>query len=106
MGKFDQEGQLDGELATERKKKTRKPRRFKVLLHNDDYTTTDFVVDILMRHFSKQHAEAVQIILQVHTKGVGTAGVYPRDVAETKILEVTSEARAQGMRLVLSKEPE
>ncbi|MCG8455530.1 MAG: ATP-dependent Clp protease adaptor ClpS [Holophagales bacterium] len=105
MGLFD-DHQLDGELSVEHEKRAKKPRRFKVLLHNDDYTTTDFVVDILTRYFDKAHGEAVQIMLQVHHKGVGVAGVYPRDVAETKIFEVTAEARAKGMPLLLSKEPE
>ena len=103
---FGHEGELDDELALERKKRTKKPKRFKVLLHNDDYTTTDFVVDILVRFFHKQPAEATQIMLQVHHKGVGVAGVYPKDVAETKILEVETEARTQGMPLRLTMEPE
>ncbi|MEO1085936.1 MAG: ATP-dependent Clp protease adaptor ClpS [Acidobacteriota bacterium] len=97
---------LDGELALERKQRTEKPKRYKVLLHNDDYTTTDFVVEVLVRYFHKQPAEATQVMLQVHTKGVGVAGVYPKDVAETKIAEVETEARAMGMPLRLTSEPE
>ncbi|MEM6792857.1 MAG: ATP-dependent Clp protease adaptor ClpS [Acidobacteriota bacterium] len=97
---------LDGELALERKKRTEKPKRYKVLLHNDDYTTTDFVVEVLMRYFHKQHAEATQIMLQVHHKGVGVAGVYPRDVAESKIQDVEAEARFMGMPLQLTLEAE
>jgi ATP-dependent Clp protease adaptor protein ClpS len=86
--------------------RARRPRRYRVLLHNDDYTTMEFVVDILTRHFHKPAAEAMHIMLQVHHKGVGVAGVYPRDVAETKIAEVMEEARASGMPLQLTAEPE
>ena len=99
-------GELDGELALERRKKTQKPNRYKVVLHNDDFTTTDFVVDILIRHFHKQPPEATQIMLQVHTKGRGVAGIYPKDQAETKVAEVTAEAQRQGMPLLLTVERE
>lgn len=92
--------------TVEERKKTQRPRRYKVLIHNDDYTTMDFVVDVLMRHFRKSEAEATQVMLQVHFKGVGVAGVYAREVAETKVREVTDEARAQGMPLLLSTEAE
>lgn len=104
QGPFD--GELDGELATRRKRKTRRPSNFKVLLHNDDFTTTTFVIEILMQFFDKGHAEATQIMLQVHHRGVGVAGIYPKDQAETKVAEVTDEARSQGMPLLLTLEKE
>ncbi len=97
---------FEGDLAVEREKKTKKPDRFKVVVHNDDFTTTEFVVDVLIRHFHKQPPEATQIMLQVHTKGKGVAGVYPRDQAETKISEVSAEARREGMPLLLTMERE
>ena len=106
MANWNPEDERDGELAIEHDRRTEKPKRFKVLLLNDDYTTTDFVVDILVRHFRKAPAEAIRIMLQVHHKGIGVAGVYPKDVAETKIQEVIAEARAEGMPLLLSMEPE
>ncbi|HVT58250.1 MAG TPA: ATP-dependent Clp protease adaptor ClpS [Thermoanaerobaculia bacterium] len=96
----------DRELATERRPRLERPRRFKVLLHNDDYTSMEFVIHILVKHFAKPPAEAAHIMLQVHHKGLGVAGVYPRDVAETKIAEVTAEARDNGMPLLLTAEPE
>jgi ATP-dependent Clp protease adaptor protein ClpS len=66
----------------------------------------DFVIRVLVRHFEKSRAEATQIMLQVHMKGRGVAGVYPRDLAETKVANVTAEARDEGMPLMLSTEPE
>jgi len=94
------------ELAVERRTRTRRPRRYKVLLHNDDYTTMEFVVHVLIEHFHKSPPEAAHVMLQVHYKGVGVAGVYPKEVAETKVAEVTAEARSQGMPLLLTIEAE
>ncbi|HEX3129625.1 MAG TPA: ATP-dependent Clp protease adaptor ClpS [Thermoanaerobaculia bacterium] len=93
------------ETVTERKRKTKRPRRWKVLLHNDDFTTMDFVVHVLMTHFHKSPPEATHIMLQVHHKGVGVAGTYPKDTAETKVGEVMAEARENGMPLLLTTEP-
>lgn len=102
--KFDHD--LDGDLAFKRRRKTRRPRRLKVLLHNDNYTTMEFVILILTRFFHKSEGEATHIMLQVHEKGVGVAGVYPKDEAETKVVEVTDEARANGMPLLVTTEDE
>ncbi len=106
MSQFDPTEEHDEGVVAERKRKTRQPRRWKVLLHNDDYTTTDFVVDILIRHFHKSEAEATHVMLQVHHRGLGVAGVYPKDVAETKMAEVSDEARTKGMPLLLTAEAE
>jgi len=102
----DPEAEREEETATAVRPRTRRPRRFRVLLHNDDFTTMEFFVDVLSTHFHKPPAEATQIMLQVHHKGIGVAGVYPKDVAETKVAEVTAEARAEGMPLLLTLEPE
>ncbi|MCP3957485.1 MAG: ATP-dependent Clp protease adaptor ClpS [bacterium] len=106
MSRYDPDQERDEGVVAERKQKAKKPRRWKVLLHNDDYTTTDFVVDILMQHFHKSHAAATHIMLQVHHKGIGVAGVYSREVAETKVAEVTKAARSKGMPLMLTTEAE
>lgn len=82
------------------------PRRYKVIFHNDDYTTQEFVVFVLMRFFHKNEAEARHIMLTVHFKGAAVAGVYTRDVAETKAQQVMDVARENGMPLLLTAEPE
>lgn len=82
------------------------PRRYKVIFHNDDYTTQEFVVYALMRFFHKAESEARHIMLTVHFKGAAVAGVYTRDVAETKAQQVMDLAREHGMPLMLTTEPE
>jgi ATP-dependent Clp protease adaptor protein ClpS len=80
-------------LATKTKTKTKKPSMYRVLLLNDDYTPMEFVVHILEQYFSKSAEEATQIMLHVHQKGIGVCGVYPYDVAETKVVQVVDFAR-------------
>ena len=82
------------------------PKKYKVLYHNDDYTTMEFVVETLLRFFHKTQAEATHIMLTVHTKGNAVAGVYTRDVAETKVENVMNHAREAGMPLLVTSEPE
>lgn len=96
----------DAQVVTREKTRLARPRLYKVLLHNDDYTTTDFVVDVLVRHFNKAPMEATRIMLEVHYGGVGTAGVYPKEIAETKVDQVTREAEQQDMPLLVTIEPE
>ncbi|OGV71734.1 MAG: ATP-dependent Clp protease adapter ClpS [Methylophilales bacterium RIFCSPHIGHO2_02_FULL_57_10] len=69
------------------------PPLYKVLLLNDDYTPMEFVVEVLQRFFSKSREQATQIMLKVHNEGVGLCDIYPREVAETKVQQVTSLAR-------------
>ncbi len=84
--------------------KVREPRHFRVFLHNDDYTTMEFVVRILCEVFRKNPAEANRITLAVHEKGRCECGVYPAEVAETKVAIVHSRARAAGYPLRCSLE--
>ena len=95
----------DSAIKTESKKKTEKVRRWQVVLHNDDYTTMEFVVFILMKFFHKSETEATHIMLSVHHMGRGVAGVYTKDVAETKVKEVSDYAKERGMPLRLTAEP-
>jgi ATP-dependent Clp protease adaptor protein ClpS len=81
-------------VETRTKPRLKKPRMYKVLLHNDDYTTMEFVVYVLQGIFHHSEAEAMQIMLHVHKNGVGVAGVYTREVAETRIGQVEALARA------------
>jgi ATP-dependent Clp protease adaptor protein ClpS len=83
----------------------RKPEMFRVVLHNDDYTTMEFVVGILEGIFHKEPDEAHRIMLKVHQQGQGTAGVYPFEVAETKVEMVHEEARVNGFPLRATAEP-
>ncbi|PPC81401.1 MAG: ATP-dependent Clp protease adapter ClpS [Methylotenera sp.] len=73
--------------------KPKLPPMFKVLLLNDDYTPMEFVVEVIERFFNKSREQATQIMLKVHTEGAGICGIYPQDIAETKMNQVVSYAR-------------
>ena len=90
--------------ATRTERKLKKPKMYKVLLHNDDYTTMEFVVLVLQSVFHRSEGEAVQIMLHVHRNGVGVAGVYTFEVAETRIAQVHALARQQEFPLRSSME--
>ena len=94
-----------GDLALEERRKTKRPRKYHVVFHNDDYTTMEFVVHVLMKFFQKNPSEAEHIMLQVHHKGFGIVGIYLRDVAETKCEQVMSYAKQNGHPLKASAEP-
>jgi ATP-dependent Clp protease adaptor protein ClpS len=84
----------------------RRPQMWRVLLHNDDYTTQEFVVGVLESVFHKAHAEAFAIMLSVHQSGTGVAGVFTRDVAETKVNTTRQLAEEQEFPLLVTMEPE
>ncbi len=98
------EGEV-GAVVKERDTEGEPPRKFAVFLHNDDYTTMEFVVEVLTNDFSKPHEEAVGIMLKVHDEGKAIAGVYSFEIAESKILKVTEKARRSGFPLKLTMEP-
>ncbi|MDG2308013.1 MAG: ATP-dependent Clp protease adaptor ClpS [Candidatus Binatia bacterium] len=87
-------------------KKVQRPQLYKVLLHNDDYTTREFVVWVLEIVFHRGDTEAVQIMMHVHNNGVGVAGIYPHDVAEAKVRRVTELAEKHEFPLLTTMEPE
>ena len=98
----DTDPERRGELGTIEKPKVTRPPLYEVLLHNDDYTTQEFVVYVLQRFFHHDAESAHRIMLHVHTKGIGVAGVYTYEVAETKASQVTRFAREHEMPLQCS----
>lgn len=93
-------------VEEETREEVKCPSLYKVFLLNDDYTTMDFVVQVLETVFRKAPAEAVQIMLHVHKKGSGLCGVYTRDIAETKVASVQKLARGKGFPLMCTMEKE
>lgn len=91
--------------ATIRKQKLQAPRMYKVLMHNDDYTTMEFVILVLQKFFNKTSPEAQAIMLEVHTRGFGICGIYTYEVAESKVAKVVKYARDNGHPLKCSTEP-
>lgn len=82
----------------------KEPPMFRVLLLNDDYTPMDFVVEVLMRFFNMPENLATQTMLQVHTRGAGNCGIFTRDIAETKVHQVTEHARSHQHPLMCTME--
>jgi len=95
---------FDQELDIEQENEIVEPRMYRVLLHNDDYTTMDFVVEVLMTVFHKPAAEATKIMLDVHKKGQGICGIYSYDIASTKIARVLFMSRQREFPLRCSME--
>lgn len=93
--KFDYEG----DLQVKKDIKVKKPRMYKVILHNDHYTTMDFVVEVLVTIFHKNIMEATELMLQVHRNGLGICGVYTYDIAQTKANQVHTLARQREFPL-------
>lgn len=106
MADQDRERLGDTGVAMQEQTRTRKPRLYKVLLHNDDYTPMDFVVMVLKQEFRHSDAEAVHIMLAVHRRGVGVAGTFTREIAETKVARVLAIAQHYEYPLQCSMEPE
>lgn len=104
-GPGKKEQQDGGDVLVERERKTERARRYSVIFHNDDYTTREFVVHVLMRYFSKSETEATHLMLTVHHKGRGVAGVYVRDLAETKAQQTMDYAAQHGFPLKVTAEP-
>lgn len=107
-GGNDWDPDLEGDtaVATETEKKLKRPRLYKVLLHNDDYTTMEFVVYVLTTIYHHPEEKAVQIMLHVHQHGVGVAGVYSFEIAETKVQKTMELAREHEYPLRCTMEPE
>ena len=102
----DRKHRFDEELLTQTKEKLEEPPMFRVLLHNDDFTTMEFVVWVLITVFHQDEATAVDTMLRVHLEGIGVAGIYPYEVAEMKVGEVTKLAQENEYPLLCTLEAE
>ena len=100
----DRDTDIDHGVITETEKKTKQPPLYKVLLHNDDYTTMEFVVYILQTVFHHDATKATQVMLHVHRQGTGVAGVYTHEVAEAKVSHAEGLAQKQQFPLKCSME--
>ncbi|AKT38577.1 ATP-dependent Clp protease adaptor ClpS [Chondromyces crocatus] len=96
----------EGDVAVERERKVERAKRYQVVFHNDDYTTKWFVVEVLTTFFHMSETHATAFMLIVHQNGRGVAGVYTKDIAETKAVQVLEYARECGMPLRLTVEPD
>lgn len=105
-GPSEIEREREGGLATRDRPKVERPKRFKVILWNDDYTPMEFVVNLLETVFAKSPAEATALMLQIHRGGMGIAGVYVLEIAETKVAAVHRLAEERGYPLRAGSEPE
>ncbi len=94
----------EGGLRFESKTKVKKPELYKVILHNDHYTTMDFVIEVLMKVFHMPAAKSTQVMLDVHKKGYGICGTYTYDIAVTKVDEVHRMAKERSFPLRCSCE--
>ena len=93
-----------GTIVAERKPEIKKPRMYKVLLMNDDYTPMDFVVSVLKQYFHKTTEQATKVMLQVHYDGAGVAGIFRAEIAETKVSLVNDHAQAHDHPLMCTME--
>ena len=98
--------EFEEQVVSETSDEVIEPRLFKVLLHNDDYTTMEFVVEVLITVFRKSAEEATMIMLNVHHQGIGLCGVFPYELAETKVETVDALARERGFPLKCTMEKE
>jgi ATP-dependent Clp protease adaptor protein ClpS len=95
-----------GDLGLQERPKVEKPRKYVVVLHNDDYTTMEFVIHVLMKFFHLDETESTRVMLHVHHRGFGVVGTFTRDVAETKASNVMAYAKEHQHPLRCTAEPE
>ncbi len=105
MSEGSMDPRYDEELLEEVEKELKEPDMYKVVLHNDDYTTKEFVVEVLQVVFHKPAIEATKIMMDVHKRGKGAVGVYTWDIAQTKVAQVRQMAKEREFPLKCSVEP-
>lgn len=98
-------GQPAEETQVLEREQTQTPKKYAVILHNDDFTTQEFVVFVLMNFFYKNQVDAHRLMLKVHQEGKARAGIYTKDIAQTKAAIITSFSRQNGMPLLVTAEP-
>lgn len=98
--------ETNGSVAEKSKIKVKKPSLYKVIMHNDDYTTMEFVLSVLVNIFKKEIKEANKIMMDVHEKGIGIAGIYTYDIAMTKVTKAMNLAKEEGFPFKLTIEKE
>ncbi len=103
MAEFDE---IDGDVMTESRTRLEKPKLYKVILHNDDFTTMEFVIFVLQYVFNRTDPEAFSIMLKVHNEGTGIAGIYPYDIATMKSEKAKNLAKAREYPLLCTVEEE
>ncbi|WND02562.1 ATP-dependent Clp protease adapter ClpS [Temperatibacter marinus] len=110
MAEYDNDDGNDGNdgtgVLTRPEAKTKKPSMYKVLMLNDDYTPMEFVIEVLQSFFRMTSEQATEVMLHVHHKGVGICGIFPLDIAETKVSQVMSYARQNQHPLQCTLEKE
>lgn len=106
MAQRDEDGSVKVAEKTKTVERLKRPKRYKVLLHNDDYTTMEFVVWILQAVFNHDETTALEVMLHVHRNGIGVAGVYSREIAETRVAQVDALAKQHEFPLRTSIEEE
>ncbi len=104
--KYEDEPERGVALRSKDEKKVSRPRMYRVLIHNDDYTPMDFVVRLLRTIFHHTESKATAVMLHIHNHGVGVAGVFTHEIAETKVAQVHMMARQNDCPLMASMEPE
>jgi len=106
MNAGEEDEEVQGDVAVEAARpELKEPPKYAVILHNDDYTTMEFVIEVLQKFFRKTGEEAARIMLKVHQAGKGVAGVYSHEIAETKVMQVTQYAQSKGHPLRCTAEP-
>lgn len=103
--KPEHEHESDSDVLTVEKVREKHPPKWACILHNDDYTTMEFVIEVLMKFFHKNIEESARIMLAVHTTGHGVAGIFTREIAETKAHQVVEYAKSKGHPLLCTAEP-
>ncbi|GAA0672306.1 ATP-dependent Clp protease adapter ClpS [Rheinheimera tangshanensis] len=104
MSGYKENNVIDHGVVEKTRQQVKPPSMYKVILHNDDYTPMDFVIDVLTRFFNMQYEKASEIMLQVHNEGMAVCGVFTAEVAETKVQQVSIYAKEHEHPLLCTME--